>query len=96
MLFRTKEKRFLHKLKGTENETELIKYGTIQGDSGGPMTVKNESAQHTLVGITSWGEGCAKVRNVQQYRHRARLIMRFGNEGAFSHFCKTVQLLVIP
>jgi hypothetical protein len=68
----------------------------IQGDIGGPMTVKDESDQHTLVGITSWGEGCAKVRNVQQYRHRARLIMRFGNEGTFSHFCKTVQLLVIP
>jgi hypothetical protein len=60
------------------------------------MTVKNESAQHTLVGVTSWGEGCAEVRNVQEYHHRARLIMRFGNEGAFSHFCKIVQLLVIP
>jgi hypothetical protein len=67
----------------------------IQGDSGGPMTVKNESAQHTLVGAPSWNVGCALVRNVQQYCNRARLIMRFGYEGAFSHFCKTVQPLVI-
>jgi hypothetical protein len=59
------------------------------------MTVKNESAQHTLVGVTSWGVKCATVKIVHQYHHRARLIMRFGNEGAFSHFCKTVQLLVI-
>ena len=36
--------------------------GTCQGDSGGPFTIKNNSGQHELVGITSWGEGCAEVR----------------------------------
>jgi secreted trypsin-like serine protease len=32
---------------------------TCQGDSGGPMTFKNPSGQFELVGLTSWGIGCA-------------------------------------
>ena len=36
-----------------------------QGDSGGPFTVKNSTtSQHDLVGVVSWGEGCAAVRIV--------------------------------
>ena len=34
-----------------------------QGDSGGPFTVKSSStSQHDLVGVVSWGYGCAAVR----------------------------------
>ena len=34
-----------------------------QGDSGGPFTVKNrETNKHDLVGVVSWGDGCAAVR----------------------------------
>jgi hypothetical protein len=33
----------------------------FKGDSGGPMSVKNSSSQHTLVGVVSWGAGCALV-----------------------------------
>ena len=33
-----------------------------QGDSGGPFTVKNSTtSQHDLVGVVSWGDGCAAV-----------------------------------
>ena len=33
-----------------------------QGDSGGPFTVKSGStSQHDLVGVVSWGYGCAAV-----------------------------------
>ena len=32
-----------------------------QGDSGGPFTVKGAASQHELVGVVSWGYGCAAV-----------------------------------
>ena len=36
--------------------------GTCQDDIGGPFTVQNRKDRHVLVGITSWGTGCAEVR----------------------------------
>ena len=40
-----------------------MKIYEYQGDSGGPFTVKNEETnQHELVGVVSWGAGCAAVR----------------------------------
>ena len=38
------------------------KVAKFQGDSGGPLTVSNANNQHELVGATSWGIGCNKVR----------------------------------
>jgi hypothetical protein len=41
------------------------------------MSVKNSSSQHTLVGITSWGTGCATVSNIyffKNYNREARQI----------------------
>lgn len=32
---------------------------SCQGDSGGPLAVMDDDGNYNLVGITSWGEGCA-------------------------------------
>ena len=40
---------------------------SCQGDSGGPFTVKSSStSQHDLVGVVSWGAGCAAVSSFFQ------------------------------
>merc|ERR1712037_1014133 len=47
---------------------------SCQGDSGGPFTVKNEETnQHDLVGVVSWGEGCAADGMFGVYAEVAKL-----------------------
>merc|ERR1712130_431649 len=47
---------------------------SCQGDSGGPFTVKNESTnQHDLVGVVSWGDGCAADGMFGVYAEVAKL-----------------------
>merc|ERR1711981_1325039 len=47
---------------------------SCQGDSGGPFTVKNEETkQHDLVGVVSWGDGCAADGMFGVYAEVAKL-----------------------
>ncbi len=44
---------------------------SCQGDSGGPLMYKNPSGAMSLVGIVSWGEGCARKKKYGIYSNVA-------------------------
>ena len=45
---------------------------TCQGDSGGPLVTRNDQAgDYSVIGIPSWGEGCARPDTLGVYNNIA-------------------------
>lgn len=58
----------------------------LQGDSGGSLVCQQEHGSWTLIGVTSWGLGCARswIHNLQRkYEKR-------GTPGVFTDLSKVL------
>jgi len=69
---------------------------TCQGDSGGPLVKRNAANEWVQVGITSWGNGCARAHQPGVYTEVNTFASAICAAANALGGCPTISLNVIP